>query len=117
MDAKAGDDVELIAAFGGDPVRFVRETLMPDAPMDTQIAAIVALYDGKRVCVWRDEPTVYRLFKHGEEPGSLVRYPSISHKDTDDLHQPAGEYGDGLVIIDLWEPEESVACTPGSTRG
>ncbi|HUS83744.1 MAG TPA: hypothetical protein VMX56_01250 [Anaerolineales bacterium] len=71
-----------------DTVDFVRSNF-PDMDMLDQAVMIRALWYDKRVCVWRNTPTVYSLHP-----------PAISTKDTLDLHYPAGEY-DSLVIIDL----------------
>lgn len=56
MDAKAEDDRGVLAAVDEDPVRFVREVVMPDAALECQITMTKAPYAGKRACVWRDSP-------------------------------------------------------------
>jgi len=84
----------LVQVAATDPIGFVKENL-PELSLESQVAAAKGLFYGKRVCVWRELPTVYCL-----------NPPMVSTADTLDLHQPAGEYKN-LVIIDEYQPIEA----------
>ena len=88
--AEIGSEEKRLLRMLTDVVGFAR-TEFPTMDLLDQAAMIRALKYGKRVCVWsREMPpraTVFRL-----QP------PMIRLQDTLDLHQPAGDYGDLLIL-------------------